>query len=206
MTKAETITKFELYMDDTSELSSVEVGALYDKIVYIISDNRPWEVLKSPHSGTTDGTVNVALPSDFAYLTQNDNYTDSSYAAERPVVYVGTNNKEYQVVSWSDRRNYRDQDNICWIDIANSNLVFAVAPSSGQAIEFDYITIPEVTADGASSWIPTRFDPVIYHGMCVDDFVIQQSEKAKSYAGENERMFKDYISSMALWNSNLIQQ
>lgn len=205
MTKADTIKKFNLFIDDTSELSSQEESDLYDKIYYQVTSDRPWERTKSTHSATTDGTVNVSLPSDFGFLVSNANHTDSSFESERPVVFVGTDNKEYEVVSWSDRRQYRDQDNKCWIDIANSNLVFAVAPSSGQAVEFDYHSIPAAPASGAEPWIPDRFCHIIYHGMCADSFIIQQSEKAKSYRQENLQRYKDYMEDLAYWNANLIQ-
>lgn len=206
MLKSETLKKFHLYMDDTSELSSTEEEELYDKVVQMISSNRPWEKTKEVFSGTTDGTTTLALPSTFGFLVQNSNHTDSSYDAERPVVFVGPNNDEYKVVSWSDRRQYRDQTNICWIDVANDTLEFAVAPSSGLAVEFDYHGIPADIATSASSWIPARFDHIIFHGMCVDDFVIMHSEKAKSYQSDNQKMYDKYLDDMAYWNANLIQQ
>lgn len=203
MIKSDTIKKFHLYIDDTSELSSTEEEELYDKIVQKVSMARPWQKTKVEYSGTTDGTTTLALPTQFAFMVQNANYTDQSYDAERPVVFVGPNYDEYQVVSWDDRRQYRGQTNICWVDIVNSTLVFATAPSSGLAVEYDYHAIPADIATSASPWIPAAYDHIIYHGMCVDSFVIQQSEKAKSYQSDNQRMYNNYMEDLSYWNAEL---
>ena len=205
MTKDQVISRFRLYMDDTSELSSTEEGNLFDKWYYKVSSDRPWEYLKVEHSATTDGTVNVALPTRFAYIVSNANHTDSSYEAERPVVFVGPNYDEYQVVSFSDRRQYRNQNNICWVDFRNGNLVFAVAPSSGLAVEFDYVERPVALTGSDELWMPLEYQDIVYHGMCSDDFIIQQSEKAKSYRDENRQSYESYLSDMTFWNSQLQQ-
>lgn len=203
MTKQEIITKFELYLDDMTELSSQEQSDLFDKIYNRVNTDRPWEGTKKEYSGTASG-VTLSLPSDFLYLTENNNYTDSSELAGRPVIFVGSDYSPYQVVSWSDRRQYRNRSNVAWIDWANSNLVFASDPGS-KAVEYDYHGQKAALADDESPWFPVEFHDVIYHGMCVDDFIIQQSEKARSYQDEHEKQYKEYIRNMALWNSRLIQ-
>jgi hypothetical protein len=204
MTKAETITKFELYMDDTSELSTSEAGDLYDRILYKVSRARPWEKLKKAYSGTASGTT-LALPADFQYVVQNANYTESSESAEGPVVFVGPDYTPYKLVSWSDRRQYRDKTNVCWIDPVNEVLEFAVAPATGLAVEYDYLSSPAIPLTTESSWIPTEFDDILYFGMCVDSYIIQQSDKARSYQNENQKMYDASMEDLAYWNSELVQ-
>lgn len=205
-TKTEIVTRFDLYMDDTSELSSTESGALFDKIYNKVSTTKPWEGRKTEASGTLSTSVSyVTLPTNFSYLVSNANWTRSGEYGSGPVILVGSNYRPYKVVNWSDRRQYRDADGYAYIDFANSRLYFTLQPVSAEAYEFDYIATPTALAGGDSPWFPERFHDVIYHGMCVDSFIIQQSDKAKSYADEHEAKYKEYLDDMAYWNSQLIQ-
>lgn len=207
-TPPDIINKFELYMDDTTELSPDEEYDLLNQKFHEVSSLLPWELLKKSHSATTDGTVNITLPARFAYILENQNYsTDAEYAGG-PVVYIGSDYNPYHVVSWSDRRSYRTKSGYAYIDLPNSNLVFTVAPDSGKAVEFDYIEYPaDLTSFSVTTdiWIPQRFRAVLFHMMASDDFVIQQSEKAKSYQRENEQKAESILDSLRLWNSRLIQ-
>ena len=207
MTKAEIIAKAQLSLDDSSELSSAEFSDLFEKIYQVVCMDRLWEFTKKEHTGTQSTSVPyISLPSDFLALTTNSNYTDSSYAADRPVIFVGSQYAPYQVVSWSDRRQYRDQKNVAWIDIVNSRLYFGTQPTSADAVEFDYYaTMPDLT-DNESPVFPAQFHDVIYHGMVADEFIIEQSDKAQSYAPENSKIFERYIGRMAMWNARLVQQ
>lgn len=206
MTKAEIIAKFQLFMDDTSDLSSAEESDLFDKHYRKINSSRPWEGTKAEGSTTTSTSVPyVALESDFLFLTANGNYTDSSEYAERPVIFRGSDYKKYEVVSWSDRRQYRNSDAHAWIDFANLRLYFSKTPSVVEAVEYDYHKQMPTLASGESPWFPAEYHDVIYHMMCADSFVIQQSDKAKSYQRENEQMAKDYMEQLAWWNSQLVQ-
>lgn len=206
MTKSAIKNKFILYLDDMSELSDAEIDDLFDTKYRMINAERPWEGTKAEGTGTTSASVPyISLPSDFLSLTQNGNYSESaSELASNPVVFVGTNYAKYKVVSWSDRRQYREQDGVAWIDIGNSRLVFAKQPASAMPVEFDYHRIMPALTDTDEPWFPD-FHEIIYHAMCVDDFVIQQSEKARSYRSEHEEMYRDYLRRMALWNARLIQ-
>lgn len=206
MTKSQTISAFELYMDDTSELSSDEVSTLYDKVYAKVWNDRPWEFAKVEYSGTTSVTVPyIALPTNFAYLVSNANKTENTYESSRPVVFVGTAYEPYEVVSWSDRRQYKDKDGYCYIDVVNSRLYFTKQPDSAKAVEYDYCCGPIALALTDSPAWPTRFHDIIYHGMCIDSFIIQQSDKAKSYANEHRAAYDSYLSDMAYRNSQLIQ-
>jgi hypothetical protein len=205
-TAQEIITGFELQIDDTTDLSSTEELALANKICDDIYALLPWEFLKKPFTGTTSTTVDyIALPSDFQYIVQNANYTDASYPASRPVVFVGTEYRPYELVSWSDRRQYREKDGYCYVDIVNSRLYFTKQPASSESVEFDYIHIPTHMTLTDSPIFPARFHDAVKYGMAVEDSIIQQSDKAKSYAAENKQLYKGAIDDMRYWNSQLIQ-
>ena len=175
-----------------------------DKIYQRVSAIYNWESLKKAYSGTASGTT-LALATRFSHFVENDNYSSDNEYAEGPVVFIGTDYTPYKIVSFSDRRRYRDQSGIVYLDLPNSNLVFTVDPGS-KAVEYDYIETPaELTTTTDTFWIPDRFTPIIYHGMCVDDFVIQQSEKARSYRDENLNTYNMYLNDMKSWNFKLIQ-
>lgn len=207
MTSEQIITGFELQVDDTTELSSTEELAVLNRIYRKILSDRAWEFLKKSHTTTTSSSVPyVSLPSDFQYLTQNNNYTQNGYEASGPVVFVGSTYTPYRVVSWSDRRQYRDQEGYCYIDIVNSRLYFTKQPSSALSIEFDYAYMPSDLTLSDTPVFPERFHDMLIYGMATDDSIIQQSDKAKSYAQENNAKYKAVFDSMCLWNANLIQQ
>ncbi len=207
MTKSEIITKFTLYLDDQSELSSQEVSDLFDKIYRKVNSSRPWEGTKAEHTDTQSTTVPyISLPTGFLYLTQNKNYSDSGEYGNGPVIFVGTNYTPVKVVSWSDRRQYRNRTDVAYIDIANSRLVFASQPTAANSVEFDYHAQKAALANGDTPWFPEEFHDILYHGMCIDDFIIQQSDKAKSYQQQHERQYKEYMDGLAYWNARLVQE
>lgn len=206
MTKSEIITKAQLYLDDTSELSTSEFSDLFDKMYRKVNADRPWEGTKAEHSGTTSTSVAyIALPSDFLYLTANYNYTDASEEAGRPVVFRGSNYTPYKVVSWSDRRRYRDSNGYAYIDIGNSRLYFTKQPTVAEAVEFDYHKQMPALSNNESPWFPAEFHDMLYHFMVADDFMIQHSDKAKSYQQENWAAAESIMSRMSYWNSQLVQ-
>lgn len=201
------IDTFELLVGDTTELSSAEELSLAEKIYRKVLSNRPWEFLKKEFSGTTTGATTVTLPTDFAYLADNYNYTDNTIETvqrSRPcVVFVGTNYQPYRVVNWSDRRQYRNNSNVCWIDIVNGNLEFSVAPASGQTVSFDYIYNPAALTTSSAPVFPSTYYDIIAYGMAVDDMAMQLFDKARSYAKENELKYQSYLADMAYYNSQL---
>lgn len=202
---SEIITDFELFMSDTTELSEAEEIRIAEKHSQRIANILPWEALKTSYSSSGSVTSTTdSLPARFNYLTENNNYTSDTEYAQGPVVFVGSNYSPWKVVSWSDRRRYRDQKGYAWVDQPNSNMVFGKAPN--DTIEYDYIAYPaELTATTDTIWIPDRFAPILYHAMCADDFVIQQSEKALSYRDENLGSYNMFLSDMKSWNFKLNQ-
>lgn len=208
MTKQNVIDKFHLFMDDSTELSSSEESDLFDKIYQQVCNDRPWEVLKKAYTGViaNDGTnYYVTKPADFNQFLQNNNYSDDSYIAGGPVVFVGSAYTPYKIVSWSDRRQYRNQTGYAYLDLVLGKIIFTGTPNTGDAVEYDYKFIPPNLATTDSIALFPIAQDVFYHGMCADEFIIEQSDKAKSYRNENLARYQDFLADMALWNANLVQ-
>lgn len=205
MIGSEILTRFEMQADDTSELSSDEELQILNRVYRNVLNAKTWEFLKKAFAGTTDSNSYISLPADFAYITANANYTDSSEPASRPVVFVGPNYSPYQVISWSDRRQYRDQDGYCYVDIVNSRLVFTKQQTAGLAVEFDYVYRPDDITLVTSPVFPADYHEILVFGMMFEDQIIQQSDKAKNYASENIALYKNKYNDMCYWNSQLIQ-
>lgn len=205
MLASEIIENFEVYVDDTTELSSQEELDLLNKIYLEVCSDRPWEFLKVEATGTMASTTTITLPTTFEYLIENQNYTDNSYSTEvnRKPVVVWINGKPFQVVNWSDRRQYQNQEGVCYVDIRNSVIRTATAQSSGATYSFDYKATPARVTAGQEPLIPERFQHMIYHKMATDDMIIQLFEKARSYEAENKARAKDFFDQMCLWNANL---
>jgi len=206
MTAQEIIEKFRLYVDDSSELSSAEELSLANKIYRQVLENRPWEFLKKEWATTTNGTNNITLPTDLSYFFENQGYTDNSMANESgsqdKAVFI--NGSPYKIINWSDRRQYANSAGYCYVDWAASKLYFTTTPSAGLTLSADYIYRPADLTLATSPVFPTSFHDVIYHGMAIDEYIIQIFDKARSYAQENKTLFDGYMRSLANWNSNLI--
>ena len=206
LTAAQIIAQFELYVDDTSELSSTEELALLNKIYRKVLTQKPWECTKSEWLATTDGTNRIVLPVDFAYFVENQNYTDNSIATDfgsaPKAVFI--NNSPYKVINWSDKRQYLNTPNVCYADISAGYLRFPVAPASGLSISADYVFIPPDLTLTDTPIFPAAFHPMLYHGMAVDDMIIQLFDKARSYASANQAAYDSYMDDFSYHNANLI--
>lgn len=205
MTATEIIAKFELYVDDTTELSSSEELALLNKIYFRVSSSRAWEILKKEATGTMTSTTTITLPSDFEYFVENYGYTDNQTSrnlnTKGQVVFV--NNNPFFIVNWSDRKQYENNNGVCYLDYRNSVIKFPVAQSASATYSFDYKYTPTALTLGTSPVFPERFHDIFYHAMAVDDMIIQLFDKARSYARENEIMYNSILADMAYWNANL---
>jgi hypothetical protein len=196
------IDKFELYVDDGTELSSSEELDLAQKVYDAVCNNRPWEFLKKTHSATISGNA-ITLPTDFAYMTINGQSSDSSVAQETEtegkVIYVGTNLTPVRMVNFSDRRKHQNE-NVAYIDMADGKIKFITTQTDTSA-EYDYIKIPPALTLATSPVFPERFHHIIFHGMAIDDYIIQQFDKARSYKDENTVAYNSILRDMAYWNS-----
>lgn len=210
MTGAELISAFELYVDDTTELSSAEELALLNKIYYRVCSEKPWEFLKKEASGTMTTTTTITMPSDFEHFVENYNWTDNSIATEinsKPsVIFITSGSSTYpvQVINWSDRKQYLNNTNVAYFDVAASLIRFPGAQPSSATYSFDYKSTPTALATNTSPTFPARFHYILYHGMCIDDMAIQLFDKARSYADFNRAQYADYLAQMSLWNANLL--
>lgn len=209
MLTSDIIKRFELYVDDMTELSSQEELDLANKIYSQICDDRPWEFLKKAATGTTSTSVSyITAPSDFAYFSENKQATDNTRAYDGVsaprVIFVGSTYREYKVINFSDRRQYRDQDGYVYYDAAQGRIYFTKQPTSADTYEFDYISAPTALTLATSPAFPERYQHAIYHGMAIDDDIIQRFEKARSYAGENAARYNKYLTDMRYWNAKLL--
>lgn len=209
MTATQIISKFELYVGDTTELSTSDELDLLDKVYQQICAERPWEFTKKEKTGTMDTTTSITLPSDFSYMPENLSYTDIALTnnnnAKPVVVWITANGQTtaFQVVNWSDRRQYQNENNICYLDIVNGKIMFPVAQPAGATYSFDYCFVPAKLGLSDSPIFPERFQHALYHGMAVDDMITQLFDKARSYARENQLAYLGAMQQMAYWNANL---
>lgn len=118
------------------------------------------------------------------------------------VIFIGTTYQPYFLVNFSDRRQYLNQVGYAYYDVVNNKIRFTGTPVS-ITYEFDYIHNPDDLTTATSPIFPTRFHEIIVYGMAVEDQILQLSDKAKSYAPENQMKYNSYFADLALWNANL---
>jgi hypothetical protein len=191
------IARFNLQVDDSSELSSDEELALANEVYIDICNDRDWEWLKTTATGTTSISVPyIALPSAFKKLSTNS-YNES-------VVFVGTDYQEYKVIPFSSRRDYRDQDGFCYLDMVNRRLYFTKQPTTAKAIEYDYITEPTALTLSTTPILTTdQFGTLIAYGMAAKFNPIEQTDKAVSYRTENTIEYQKILSDYRIEDSNI---
>lgn len=190
MVTSDIIEKFNLQVDDASELSTSEALDLANDVYGDVQDDRDWEWLKATATGSTSTTVPyIALPVDFKYVAPNK-YNKS-------VVFVGTDFQEYMVVSFADRRDYRDQDGFCYVDIPNSRLYFTRQPTAVKAVEYDYIKVAADLTLASTPLFRAGYHPIIAYGMAARFNNIEVTDKANSYQRENMKMYADALTTMA---------
>jgi hypothetical protein len=205
------INKFHLYCGDQSDLSSSDELYLANKVYDDIMNDRPWEFLKSSASGTItlvgDGTATIAPPTNFRYFAMNNDWTDNSIESQNNasprVVFIGPNFTPYQVVNFSDRRQYRTSSGFCYYDAVQGKIIFPVAPTE-TAYEFDYIKNWDSLTLNTSPVFPPDFHDMIYQGMCIDSVIINLFDRSHSYAKENTDAYIDMLKKLRLYNSQFI--
>mgnify|MGYP007071582987 CR=1 FL=1 len=209
-TATEIIAKFELQVNDVTELSSSEELMVLNRVYQRVCDTRPWEFLKTNVTGTMSGSgvdgYYITIPSDFGYFYENFNWTDNSYSTQinraPMVIFVGNPKSAYYIINYSDRQQYLGSTGYCYLDYGNSKIVFCGTPVS-TTYSMDYIKIPATLTAGLTPVIPTRFQDILVYGMAVENEIMQLSPKAKSYAPENLNLYNQYMDDMALWNARL---
>lgn len=197
MTGSEILAAFELYTDDSTELSPTEELALANRKYRLILGERPWEFLRKEQS-TTVASSAVALPSDFDAFMHN--YTDDPTmdVPDTPVVYIGTEMSPYFLVNMGMRYGLTKQSNWCWYNPTTGNIKFQTAPDNGKAAVFDYKYRPDDITTGTSPVIPTDYQIAIVFAMLIDDEIIQKSEKARSNRLEYQVAFNETMSQLRM--------
>lgn len=210
MIGSEAITQFELQVNDVTELSTSEEYIILNRIYQRVCNDRPWEFLKTNTTGTMSGSGTdgyyITIPSDFAYFYENYNWTDNSYSTQinrtPKVIFIGTNKTPYSIVNYSDRQQYLGSTGYAYVDWANSKIYFTGTPVS-TTYSMDYIKVPATLTSASTILIPDRFCPILIYGMATENEIIQLSDKAKSYAAENEANYVNYLNDLALWDARL---
>ena len=208
MTSAEIIALFELYVDDTIELSTAEELALLNRVYQAVLDDRAWEFLKKEASGAMATTTTITAPSDFAHFLENRSYTDNSEVPDynsTPTGILVNGTKWLKVIDWSTRRQYANQDGYAYYDARLGTITTTYAQPNSATYSFDYKMVAPDLLIGTSPVFPSRFHPMLAYAMAVDDMIIQIFDKARSYAGENNAKYRNQLAQMAVWNANLQQ-
>ena len=208
MTSAEIIALFELYVDDTTELSTAEELALLNRVYQAVCDDRAWEFLKKEASGTMASATTITTPSDFGHFIENRGYTDNSEVPDynsTPTGILINGTKWLKVIDWSTRRQYASQDGYAYYDVRQGTITTTYAQPSSATYSFDYKMVPTDLLIGTSPVFPSRFHPMLAYAMAVDDMIIQLFDKARSYAEENNVKYRAHLAQMAVWNANLSQ-
>lgn len=195
MTGTQILEKFYLQVDDSSELSDEEALDLANDVYHEIQDDRDWEWLKATQTGTLSTSVPyVSLPASFKKLALNKE--------NKTVVFVGSDYKEYKVIAFADRRNYRNQDGFCYVDIPNQRLYFTKQPTSADSYEYDYIKTDDILA-GTEPLFRDGYHKIIAIGMAARFPIIEMTDKNSSYRGENQGLYIALLQEMAEEDANI---
>ena len=197
MTGVNIIARYNLQVDDASELSPAEELSLLNEVYYEVADDRDWEWLKATASGNTSTSVPyIALPTDFKKVLPNKD--------SKSVVFVGTSFQEYEVIPFSSRREHRNEGGFCYIDVPNQRLVFTKQPTSVEAVEYDYILRPPALSLITAPLVSTdRMGECLAYGMASRFYAIEQTDKGNSYANENKVEFLRILSDLATEDANV---
>ncbi len=183
------IQSFGLYFGDETSLSTVESLALVQKKYNEVLMSEEWEFLKTTANGTMAGT-DITQPADFDRMT-----TDQQ-------IYIGSGLQNFQVVPFTDRRRYVNQRGFFYYDAKNEK--FVSTQTINDSYSFDYIYVPPaLDLVSSNPLFPVRFYDMLYHAMCIDSDIINMSDKARSYAKENEFKYQQFLNSMKSWNIKL---
>lgn len=215
LTVQEIIEKFELQVNDLTELASQEELDLLNDKIQDVALEHVFESLKKNATGAlaldaTTGLYYITKPTDFSIFVENNNYTENNVNNDidqaAKVIFVGANRQPFRIVNYSDRMQYRNTSGVCWLDLTVDKIFFPVAPSDTSYYSFDYTMVPPVltlTTD-KPTWIPNRFRKMLWFAMATDNEILQLSSKANSYAADNRAKYQDTLEKMIWWNDNLI--
>lgn len=193
------IIKFETFAGDSTELSTQEELDLVQKIYNQILAATEWEFLKKTITGSISGST-IPLPSDFSNFSKN--------YQEQKVIFVttpgATSPSPWYIIPFNKKSEYRNASGYAYLDMSNQQIVFTGPPTSGSSYEFDEIYVPPILDIVSSNPVfPIRFYDIIYHGMLVDNDIIQIMDKARGYQEQNQTRYNQLLSDMQYWNSTI---
>ncbi len=203
MTTSDIIARFQLQVDDNSELSSDEELALANQVYREIANDRAWEWLKTEWTGTMSTSVPyITLPADFKMLSPN--YSGDAYwwatlgtnVGNNSIIYVGDDYEVYRVINFANRREYRDYSNVAYIDVPNQRLVFTKQPTEAKSVSFDYIKRPATLTLGTSPLFNEAYHEVIAYWMAAKIDAMILINKNESYARENQGTYLSLLQQM----------
>lgn len=198
-----------MQVSDITELSTDQEFIVANRVYNAVCNQRPWQFLKTQASGSilSDSLgYYIDAPADFSYFSINNTLSSNAWNinnnTDAKVIFVGDSYCPYQIINWSDRRQYRKTNGFAYFDASTNKIRFTETPIA-FTYEFDYIKNPAPLVSGDTPIIPTRFQDVIAYGMAVDDAIIQMSPKATSYAAENQVKYNNLLQQMKMWDANL---
>jgi hypothetical protein len=217
LTGQDIIDKFELYTGDTTELSTQDELYLVNKIYGDVCNDRPWEWLKKTATGTitvTNGVATITPPADFLYFVENSQATNIAYETQNnaspKVIFLATATglyDPYQIINFSDRRQFLNQVGYAYLDTVNNLITFTKVPTETDlTYEFDYIYTPPAITLTTSPVFPALYHDIIFHGMAVDDMIIQLFDREKTYAKENQAGYDSMMTKLRYYNAQLQMQ
>lgn len=190
LTGQQIIDRFELYTDDTTDLSSDEELILANDKVRLVYMEQPWEFLRRKKTGAVESDGKITLPPNFDEFMENFSDDPASGEAITKVVYISK--APYLIVPMG-QRNANNYSNVCWLDPADGKINFAQSPGAGALYEFDYKTSPDDITAQTSPVLPAEYHPMIVFAMLIDEEIIKKSEKARSSMTENATQYQRYL-------------
>lgn len=195
LTGQQIIDRFELYTDDTTDLSSDEELILANDKLRLIYMEQPWEFLRRKKTGTVESDGKITTPTDFDEFLEN--FTDDPATGEAVMKVVYVNRSPYLVVPMG-QRNASGFSNVCWIDPSDGKINFAQSPGAGGSYEYDYKTSPDDITVSTSPKLPAEYHPMIVFSMLIDEDIIKKSEKARSNMQDNAVQYQRYMKNLKL--------
>lgn len=197
LTGQQIIERFELYTDDTTDLSSDEEIILANDKLRLIYMEQPWEFLRRKKTGVVENDGKITLPADFDEFLENFSDDPSYGESTMKVVYIGGQKAPYLVVPMG-QRNANNFSNVCWIDPSDGKINFSQNPGTGAIYEFDYKTSPDDITVGTSPKLPAEYHPMIVFLMLIDEEIIKKCEKARSSMQDNAVQYQKYLKNLKL--------
>ncbi len=217
MTAQDIITQFELQVSDITELSEVEELMLLNRVYFKVCTDRPWEFSKTNATGTVvyDSVLQqyyIAIPSDFAYFIENNNFTDNSISfdgtANPKTIFVSNGVNSYspfKIINYDDRQQYYNQSGFAYVNWKTGRIIFTgPVPNtylSNMAFTFDYVSFPTALGINDTPIFPAAYHPILLYGMASENDIIQLKNKGDSYKAENDAKYNEYLNLMAYWNA-----